>query len=136
MTIPAWVNEYVGIPYAERGNSRSGVDCWGLLDLIYREHFGRPLPPYRGTRWSRHGPAATIGPEANQYAAQFELVPNGHEALGDGVLIRMRGHPLHVGMVVDSGWMLHAHENADACLEQYRGPQWATRILGFYRYKG
>lgn len=136
MAVPAWVAEYVGIPYAEKGRDHSGCDCWGLLNLVWEERLGGPLPPYHGVRWQKHGNAARIGPQAAAYASQFEPVVPGNEQLGDGILIRMRGHPLHVGLVVDKGWMLHAHEAADACLEQYGNDEWSRRILGFYRYKG
>lgn len=132
--IPSWLNDYIGIPYRENGRDRDGCDCWGLLALIYAEQLGTPLPEYTGKRWEHGDKADQVGPGAAAYASMFELIPAGSERLGDGVLIRMRGHPLHVGMVVEPGWMIHAHEGADACLEQYRRPEWEKRVLGFYRY--
>ena len=131
---PEWLGDYIGIPYRENGSDRDGCDCWGLLALIYDERLGKPLPDYTGKRWQHGGSAQEIGPGATVYVSQFQPVPAGSERLGDGVLIRMRGHPLHVGMVVEPGVMIHAHEGADSCLEQYHRPEWEKRVIGFYRY--
>lgn len=134
MTAPAWVSRYVGTPYVPGGATAAGADCWGLLTLVWREQFGRPLPPYAGERWRPQAAAQAVGDDAAGYVVQFDPVPAGAERLGDGVLLRMRGHPLHVGLVVEPGLMLHTHERADACLERYDSWRWARRILGFYRY--
>jgi len=39
-----WANRYVGIPYLFRGLDRTGIDCYGLLRLVYREQLGIELP--------------------------------------------------------------------------------------------
>lgn len=35
-----WVHDYVGIPYVACGRGWDGVDCYGLLKLVYSEEFG------------------------------------------------------------------------------------------------
>lgn len=132
--IPAWASEYVGIPYKASGRDRAGCDCWGLVALIWRERFGRDLPDYNSERWSDGANAQEVGSGAANYAAQFTPIDVGGEVLGDGVLLRMRGHPLHVGMVLAPGWMIHTHEAADVCIESYHRFLWRNRVLGFYRY--
>ena len=32
-----WTTRYIGLPYLAGGRERDGVDCWGLLRLIYRD---------------------------------------------------------------------------------------------------
>jgi cell wall-associated NlpC family hydrolase len=130
---PGWIAQYVGIPYRPGGRGRDGADCWGLVAMVMREQFSIALPDYPGAAWMPAGDARAIGAEAAAYAARFRRLAAGEERPGDAVLIRMRGAPLHVGLVVGDGWMLHAHEEADACLESYSSPAWAHRILGFYR---
>lgn len=134
MPLPAWVERYVGIPYVTGGTTAAGTDCWGLLALVWREQFGRELPLYAGEHWRAHSAPNAVGGDAAQYVAQFEHVPAGGESLGDGVLLRMRGYPLHVGLVLEPGLMLHAHEMAASCVESYRNWRWARRVVGFYRY--
>lgn len=132
--LPAWAAQYVGIPYRPLGRDRNGCDCWGLLALIWREQFGRDLPDYQAARWQERSDAAVVGAGAAQYAAQFLPVERGQESAGDGVLLRMRGHPLHVGCVLAPGWMLHTHESADSCVESFERSAWSHRVLGIYRY--
>ena len=40
------MREYVGIPYQPRGMSRSGIDCWELVRLVYREKYNKHLPSF------------------------------------------------------------------------------------------
>lgn len=129
-----WVAEYVGLPYKPLGRDRTGVDCWGLLALIWRERFGRELPDYEALRWSAGADPRQVGSGAREYASQFVHVAPGQERLGDGVLLRMRGHPLHVGLVLEPGWMLHTHEAANSCIESYTTSLWKHRVIGLYRY--
>ena len=41
-----WVNDYIGIPYKFGGRDFSGVDCYGLCCLIYKEEYGEQLPDW------------------------------------------------------------------------------------------
>lgn len=133
--IPAWVEEYVGLPYAVGGRTRSGVDCFGLCLLVWRERFGLDVPLYGGVSWDEANSAevgAFIGGEAQ---AGWDRIEPGEAGPGDAVLMRMRGHPIHVGVIVADGFMLHCHDRGDASVEDFRTLQWSRRILGFYRYR-
>lgn len=133
--LPAWAEGYIGIPYKALGRDRDGCDCWGLLAMVWREQFGRELPDYNNERWTTGANAQTVGSGAQEYASQFDAVPMGQEDMGDGILLRMRGHPLHVGLVLQRGTMLHTHESADSCIESYDRFSWKNRVIGIYRYR-
>lgn len=132
--LPTWAAQYVGLPYKPLGRDRDGVDCWGLLALVWREQLGRELPDYSALRWDKGADAKVVGAGAREYASQFVPVHPGQERLGDGVLLRLRGHPLHVGVVLTPGWMLHTHESANSCVESYTLSLWKNRVIGIYRY--
>lgn len=134
--MPPWVADYIGIPYEPGASSAAACDCWGLFSLAYNAHSGRVLPPYGGPLWySRRTPGAPIGAAALEYAEKFVPVAPGSECLFDGVLFRMTGFPIHVGMVVEPGIMLHVQRGADSVIERYRDSMmWRHRIAGIYRH--
>ncbi|QDP54805.1 MAG: hypothetical protein Unbinned3891contig1000_3 [Prokaryotic dsDNA virus sp.] len=44
-----WTTPYLRIPYVEGGRVRDGgVDCWGLLRVVYEERYGIHLPEHPG----------------------------------------------------------------------------------------
>lgn len=43
-----WATHYVGLPYLAGGRDRAGLDCWGLLRLVYLEQRGIELPQLPG----------------------------------------------------------------------------------------
>lgn len=134
--LPAWLDDrYIGIPYESGASGFAACDCWGLFSLAYQES-GRVLPPYGGPLWyDRRTPGQPIGQAAMEYAEKFKPVPAGEEQLFDAVLFAIRGFPIHCGMIVEPGRMLHIQRGADSCLESYRDAlMWRNRIVGFYRH--
>ncbi len=41
-----WSSRFIGLPHSPSGADRSGVNCWTLVVLVYRERFGVTLPTY------------------------------------------------------------------------------------------
>ena len=110
---------YVGLPYRERGRDRSGLDCWGLNVVVYRDRFGVTVPD--------HGPAfaAVMDPldaadPARQERAFVRLAQKlirdqkktwteiKTPVLGATVLVRRSGQPVHTGIYLTGGDLLHA----------------------------
>lgn len=134
--LPEWCAQYIGIPYKTGGRDRDGIDCWGLVNLVWREQFGIDLPDYDGPLWHPNkSTAREVSTGAAAYSALFRPVPQGEERCGDGILFRMRGYPLHLAIVVAPGFMMHVEDNADTCVERYAAFQWQKRIIDFYRYE-
>lgn len=132
--IPAWAGQYVGLPYAAGGRTRKGVDCWGLFNLVWTEQFPGSLPTYDGPAWNSSAAFRAVVAAANAYAAKFEAIKPGREQLGDGILLRSFGYPLHLGLVVEPGSMLHILEGGDSTITRYTSTQWRDRIVSFHRF--
>jgi cell wall-associated NlpC family hydrolase len=128
---------YFHIPFLERGRSVEGVDCWGLIVLIYREQFGITLPPYADSyettsRVSADAMAATV---EHEKAEHWRAVAEADACFPDAILLRLWNRPMHVGVVIERGRFLHAIEGVGVCVERYKDRQWINRVLGFYRHR-
>lgn len=127
------LDRYVGIPFLDRGRTFAGVDCWGLVRLVYRGELGVELPAYESlyrTVDERTGVELLELVERKRGAWQQVEAPETF----DLVLLRIAGVPCHVGVALPGGRMIHCARGADSRIESYRGPKWAPRVEGFYRH--
>ncbi|RJP21682.1 MAG: hypothetical protein C4529_07075 [Deltaproteobacteria bacterium] len=135
---PPWVAAYVGIPFREKGRSTGGVDCWGLVRLVYAERFGVLLPDLS----DRYG--ASEDPRSTSPALESEAAPGGSWRLRGGsptevgsvAVFRVRGLPSHVGLAVAEGRFLHSIRGVDSVVEAWDSPLWRDRLVGWYDFVG
>lgn len=127
-----WVKAYIGLPFLEKGRDRAGLDCWGLIRLVYAEQLRVALPAWvEGYADTRPGPDTAAHLAA--CAESFAEVPAGGERPGDILLFRTGPHLSHVGLCLGGGRMLHILEGIDSTVERYRSPRWLPRLAGAYR---
>lgn len=132
-TLEQWAASLINdrISFKERGRDRSGLDCWGLVKLAYLECFNKSVDGYEGEYESirdfnhLHELFDKHRPESWQ-----EVKP---EKPGDVILLRLRGRPIHVGLVLGNQRMIHIEERIQVCVENYTNAVWRNRVLGFYR---
>ena len=131
-----WSRDYVGLPWEFAGRSRDGVDCWGLLWLIYRDVLGIEITSY--------AQETTDAPEREQIAALMagELVKSpwldvqpGNERPFDMVVFRRAGIDSHVGAVVDTGRMLHITHGTESRVERFDQGRWKPKLLAIHRHE-
>jgi cell wall-associated NlpC family hydrolase len=134
MPVPYWAGHYIGLPFKGHGRDRSGLDCWGLVRLVMAEQFGLALPSFC-QEYGRTTDTQRIPQLIARESTTWREVTADGEELGDIVVLRMRGKPMHVGMVLGDSQMLHIEQGIDSAIEKYRGARWQDRIAGFYRYK-
>jgi len=137
--IPEWHKNYIEIPFAERGYSREGVNCWGLVYLIYKEQLKIDLPTYQEeyvTPYDLKELAAIAGRDG----ASVDWVAVEEGRLGDVAVFNMNGgFASHSGFVLGEGWMINARRSIWSCCEQYTRPFWKRRLkpapAGIYRHR-
>lgn len=136
---PEWAREYIGIPFSARGRSKDGVDCWGLCRMIWEERFNLDVPSY-SEHYDDTGPrearriAEAISLHGTGADAWMPIVAGG-ERLGDAILLRLMGRPVHVGLVLGDKTMIHCEVGHNTVLERYDRSKWNKRILGFWRHE-
>lgn len=137
MTEVSWASDYVGLPFLDGGRDRAGVDCWGLVALVYAERLEIRLPDFsaiRATDLRSVARAIVAGIDGEDWLP----VIRGAEQEFDVVV--MRGHaggvgiPAHVGIVAPYGTVLHVEKNIDAVAPKLTSHSVKDRIVGVYRH--
>jgi cell wall-associated NlpC family hydrolase len=130
-----WSRDFVGLPWRLAGRSRDGVDCWGLLWLIYRDVLGIEIISYARETLD--------APERQQIASLMagELVKSpwrdvrpGQEREFDMAVFKRAGIDSHVGIVIGPGRMLHITHDAESCIDRFDQGRWQPKFLGLRRH--
>ena len=128
-----WANDYIAVPFLEKGRSHAGCDCWGLGQLIYREQRGIELPGYEELYENTRDKATLERIIFEERQARWRQVTDPKEF--DFALLRMGGVPMHVGIVTKPGKMIHCAKDTNTVHEKYTGLKWQHNVMGFYRYE-
>lgn len=128
------VDKYIGLPYADKGRDFNGADCWGLVRLVYLHEYGIALPSYT-EKYASSVEAREIALLIGGEKGAWETIPVGEEREGDMIIVRLLGHPMHVGVICGHKRMLHLLKGTNAVEEDYSGTLWRNRIVYFLRHE-
>jgi len=131
--IASYHTSYIGIPFVDKGRTSAGIDCWGLFRMIYQEQYGIELPSFTDAYKSGDDFVAIKKAMAENMDPWIEI-PTGEEVEGDGVTLRMIGHP-HIAVVVGDGHLIHSDRLMGVVVERYDSVRLRNRVLGFYRHR-
>lgn len=138
-----WTERYLAIPFVDRGARFTGCDCHGLAELIFREELGVSLPAYEGIK-PGDDPAklreilrAAATPIWKEISAgeerEFDLVLMRGIVAAEG---RRASRPIHIGMVVQPGRLIHIEQGTGVSVVDYRRhPSVKHRVISFHRYR-
>ena len=134
--IAPWAENFIGIPFQDHGRDFSGVDCYGLVHLVYSQVYRVVL-----NEWTEIYSDVSPGRELQAAMDTGRGLDHWwnrnreHPRTGDVVVLRINGFFCHCGIVVDAqaGFFLHAEHQAGAIIESWRTPKWASRI-GYFVY--
>lgn len=128
-----WWNDYIGKPFAEKGRGPAEFDCWGLVCQVFKDVRGIALPSYLDkyeTTNDRDALGVVIGKESKEKWHEVEKP----QAL-DVIILRMRGVPMHVGVVTKPGFMIHCARGIGVVHEKYDSIKWRSNVMGFVRHE-
>lgn len=140
--VPAWVAAYVGLPFADKGRTYAGCDCWGLVRLVLAEQFGIALPDYSDAYVDAHdhdSVSAAVQAGLRDGWSQVE----GARQCGDLLVIKIAARPWHCGLMVTPERFLHCptqpdrrtgRETGTSCIERLDNAMFRNRIEGIYRH--
>ena len=128
-----WTTRHIGLPWAERGRSRQGCDCYGLARIIYQEELGISLPDYLGYASTEElGEIAALIDGAKQLPMWLPVT--GPAVAFDLAVFRRGRLSTHIGVVVRRGLMIHMADEDCAKIEDYAGGRWSYRLTGHFRH--
>ena len=122
----SWVAKYIGIRFVDHGRSEAGVDCWGLVRLVYHNERGIWLPTFVDSYTDTSSGAEIRSLLDANLRRPWEEVTAAEAEEFDLVLFALPGGEWHLGLVVEPrrGIMLHAQRPQDTVTERYREPRW------------
>lgn len=106
--------------YKKDGRTHQEVDCYGLCYLFNKEVLNKEIPIY-----------ASYQKDQDKY---FKI-PIGKEISGDIISLNIKGYPIHVGVIIQKGIMLHIMENSKPVIETYLNQKWIKRVDSIWRYE-
>ena len=126
-------SKYIDVPYADRGRGPAGWDCWGLIYYLSRNYFGNHVPSYLDCYESART-QDSVSRAIVINAKAWQKIEIGEEEPGDVVVLTLAGYPIHAGLILESGYMLHCMEGRGTVRESYLVNAWRHRIEGLYRW--
>lgn len=114
------VSKYLDARYVKNARTYNEVDCYGLCYLYNKDFLGIEIPKY-----------ADFDVDKNK----FKKIKIGKETPGDIILFDIKGYPVHVGIIIQKGTMLHIMENSKPLIENYNSHKWHKRINSIWRYE-
>lgn len=128
------LSAFVGLPWADKGRSEDGCDCWGLCCLVYRTALAIELPSYSEFYATPADRKAVSGLIAG-HQPEWSEVHGGLERVLDLVLMTEAGIPRHIGIVARPGLVLHMAPGRESVIEPYTTGKVKHRLAGFFRHK-
>ena len=125
-----WSNNYIGIPFKYKGRDENGLDCWGLVRLIYKNEYNISLPSF--SEEYIENDVDRIQDLISQYKEGWESVEAPSE--GTAVLFKVMGTESHIGVAISATHFIHAREGYDSAVEAFDSPYWKRRIVGHFKY--
>lgn len=130
MTAAAIAAKYVGIPFKNRGRDLSGLDCYGLVKLIYADH-GVKLYDIEEDYNAKTFVLKKNYFLENYYREWVEIDPP--VKLLDVVAMKnCEGQMYHIGVCLGDGKFIHTIKAGTVICHLN---VWKDKILGFYRHK-
>jgi len=133
MTV-AWAARYVGLPFKDHGRDFSGVDCWGLVQLVMREEKGVELPTYGETSALDLQKVAGLIAKESSIDPWVLVLPEWRRAF-DVVVMHRRHSPIHVGIMCGPDHLLHIEEKISAVMVPVKHESIIFRNPRFYRHR-
>jgi len=133
---PAWVTSYLQIPFVERGRTRAGLDCWGLVRLVFQEQRGIELPSYAEDYATTTDHEEITALCRGEVASQWREIPTTEAQLFDVAIFKILGDPIHFALVLDPPYVLHTLRGSwSHAADRWDSILWKNRLERIVRWQ-
>lgn len=132
-----FIRRSVGLPWVDRATNWEAMDCWGVVVMYFRYVYGEELPCVEGYHT---GETSIIDGFRSQIDSGKWLQVDKPD--GDCIVFTgfKDGVAVHVGVVVDGKYLLHASGNerkeGQVRCDRIEAYQRYCKEMKFYRYEG
>ncbi len=126
------IEKYLGVTYKHHGRELSGLDCYGLILMIFKDQGVRLWDIHENydPEWSWQGKDIFI----ENHAREWEEVKE-PRFMDLACFRNAQGVVNHAGIILTENKFIHAVK-AGVVVSRLTDRQWQKRLVGFYRYKG
>lgn len=131
------IRRYIGIPFKDGGRGFDGLDCWGLVRLVWHEERDI-LMPDMGDEYSSAFERGDVCGLFGKYTAQdwnVDVTDQPRREL-DVLVFSFGTLELHAGLWVAPGEMLHVMKGMETAVERYDIVKWSKRLSRVLRPTG
>lgn len=124
------ISDLVGIPFARKGRSKEGFDCWGLAMEVFKR-YGIDIPDYNKDSYNEE--------EIHKEVLKRKELEDWEEIKEPEVpcLVLFQVGKFfvsHVGVYIGGGKFIHVRLEVNCCVERLQTHK--NSLRGFYRYVG
>lgn len=125
------IEKYIGIPFVHKGRTMKGLDCWGLIRLVYKD-LGFEVAEIDDYEMEGHLQGHDHVPQI--YADKWERVsvPVGYDVV---LFLNQKGIAYHAGMILPDRRFIHCAKNTGVAIVNFSNVEKMMRVDGFYRLK-
>lgn len=131
-----WSARYISLPFVDGGRSFDGVDCWGLVRLIYATELNIQLESY-GDISARNLIAVARNITNGKDGEEWTEVHKSDIEPYDAVVMRFPGSSRigHCGIITENRKLLHIEHGKNAVIVSLSHISVRERIACFRRHK-